>query len=574
MLLIILSLQLQSVGKTNIDSLKQVVVKKTGVEKLILLENIADFYINNNLDSNYHYLMLLKNSVIKDKNSKYEALAYSSLGLNYFYNGKYFDAEENIQKAITIQKQIKDTTDLASSYNFMAGIYGESGQYAKSIEILYEAIKIFEKQNDQKSFVTAYNNLGFLYMRLENYDKAMEYYNKAISIIDKNKFNNNKGFLYNNIGICHKNFKQYDSALLFYNKALEEHNKHEALNAVPFIFLNIGNVFGFRLDKQDSALFYFEKGIELAKMYDTNSLPELYFSLGQLLESQKKYKKSIDAFIKSLSGAEENEDLDGQMQANFELYNVYKKTKQLPKALEYFEEYSIIKDSIKVEETKTSIARLESKFENEKNKIQIQKLREKQKADQHLKVAMLFGLALLIILLAFVIYVFFQRKKRNKLERGLLNTEKQKVEDELRYNNKQLATQALMMMQKNKMLQSLYVSFQEVAKEPPEKNSSSLNKIKNQIRQNIHSEKDWELFKLYFEQINKTFFQKLKDINPEINQHDIKLAALIKLRFNIKEAASVLNLSPNSIKGARSRLRSKLHLNSHDDLAEFIESID
>ena len=124
------------------------------------------------------------------------------------------------------------------------------------------------------------------------------------------------------------------------------------------------------------------------------------------------------------------------------------------------------------------------------------------------------------------------------------------------------------------MLQSLYVSFQDVAKEPQDKISNSLNRIKNQIRQNIQSEKDWELFKLYFEQINKTFFQKLKAINPEINQHDIKLAALIKLRFNIKEAASVLNLSPNSIKGARSRLRSKLSLQSHEDLAVFIENLD
>jgi DNA-binding CsgD family transcriptional regulator len=79
---------------------------------------------------------------------------------------------------------------------------------------------------------------------------------------------------------------------------------------------------------------------------------------------------------------------------------------------------------------------------------------------------------------------------------------------------------------------------------------------------------------LYFEQINKSFFTKLKTINADLTQNDIKLAALIKLRFNIKEAASVLNLSPNSIKGARSRLRNKLKLESSDDLSLFIEKIE
>jgi len=176
--------------------------------------------------------------------------------------------------------------------------------------------------------------------------------------------------------------------------------------------------------------------------------------------------------------------------------------------------------------------------------------------------------------LTFIVFALFQRKKRNKLEKELLNAEKQTVEEELQFKNKQMASQALMMMQKNKMLQGLHESIQDAKKEPLEKMPQFLNIFKNQINHNLQSEKDWELFKLYFEQVNKTFFRNLETINPELTQNDLRLAALIKLRFNIKEAASVLNLAPNSIKGARSRLRIKLHLENSEDLALFIAGIE
>ncbi|NOR75545.1 MAG: tetratricopeptide repeat protein [Draconibacterium sp.] len=574
LLITVVFLQFQVTGKNSIDSLKHVLLEKKGEEKLKILEELSDYYINNNLDSNFYFLTELKKVAVQTENIKYEAIANTSLGLNFFFKGKYFDAEDYLQQAIQIQKQIKDTTGLAHSCNVLAGVYGESGQYSKSIKVLFDAIEIFEIQNNLKGMVTAFNNLGFLYMKLEDYEKAMEYYKKAIPVIDENKLENNKGFLFSNIGICFKEFNEYDSALVYYQKALEQYKIHETLNAIPILYQSMGNLYGFRLNKQDSALVYFEEGIELAKKYDTNSLIELYYSLGQLYYDQNKYNKSIDAFNESLIVADNSEDLNGQMQAYFELFQVKKETNKLKEAIEHFENYLVIKDSIDTKETKTNISRLVEKYENDKNKILIQQLNEKQKADERLMAAMIVSIAFLVVLLAFIIYALFQRKKRNRLARELLKAEKQKVEEELQFKSKQMASQALMMMQKNKMLQGLQESIQDAKKQPSEKLPGFLNTFRTQINRNLHSEKDWELFKLYFEQVNKTFFQKLKNINPELTQHDLRLAALIKLRFNIKEAASVLNLAPNSIKGARSRLRSKLHLENSEDLALFIERVD
>lgn len=560
-------------GITSADSVKMLLPKLSGIEKLRAYEELADYYINSNLDSNYYYLTLLKEYAIENHNNKYVAIAHSSLGLYSFFKGNYFDAEDYLQKAIQLQERLRDTSDLADSYNFLAGIYGESGQYTKSINVLFQAIRIYELQNDKKGLVKAFNNLGFLYMKLEDYNKAMEYYKKAIALVDTYHLKYNLGFVYSNLGICFKEFTQNDSALIYYHKALTEYKTNNTLNAIPILYQSLGNLYGFRLEQNDSALVYFIRGIELAKKYDPNSLIELYYSLGLLKKKQMNYPESRNALSKSLAVAENNEDLSGQMQAHLELFRINKETNHLPEAIDHFQKYVAIKDSIDNKETKTTIARLEEKYQNDKNKILIQKLKVKQKADQRLKAMMLLGIAFLTVLLIFIIYGIFQRQMHNKMEKELLKMEKEKIDEELRYQNRQLASQALMMMQKNKMLQSLYSALQEFPKEP-DNIPKYLSRIKHQIRRSIQSEKEWEVFKLYFEQVNKTFFKKLKTINPELSQNDLRLAALIKLRLNIKETASVLSLSPNSIKGSRHRLREKLHLGSHEDLANFIGNIE
>ena len=555
------------------DSLHRILPHLSGTQKLQVLDKLADHYMNNNLDSSYFYLNLLKDYAIETHNERYQSVAYSSLGLYFFYSGQFPEAQNFLQKAIQLQKKNNDTVHLAHSYNVLAGVYGESGAYKKSINILYKAMKIYELQRDMEGLEKVYNNWGYLYMKLGDYSKAMAYYKKALSLIKRNKLNKNRGFLYSDMGICYKEFGKYDSALCCYNLALKAYKKHKTFNAIPMLYQSFGNLYGFRLGRPDSAQAYFEKGIKLARQYDSNSLIELYFSLGQLEERQKKYRKSIETYGQSLHVAEKTGDLNGQEQAHYGLFHVYKRINRLPEAISHFQKYVAFKDSIDNKETHIAIARLEEKYKNEKNLIYIQKLKEKQETDRRLKIFMLLSILFLFILLAFIVNGIIQRKKRNKLEKELLKAEKEKVDEELRYQNRQLASQALIMMQKNKMLQLLYDSLKNTPKEP-ENIPGYLNRIKHQIKRNIQSEKDWDLFKLYFEQVNKTFFQKLKAINANLTQSDLRLAALIKLGLNIKEVAAVLSLSPNSIKGARYRLRRKLGLSNEEDLGHFIGGID
>ena len=66
---------------------------------------------------------------------------------------------------------------------------------------------------------------------------------------------------------------------------------------------------------------------------------------------------------------------------------------------------------------------------------------------------------------------------------------------------------------------------------------------------------------LELEQSNKNFQQKLKSHFPRLSAYDIRLCTYLKSNLSTKEIATLLNITPDSVKKAKHRLRKKLELN-------------
>jgi len=94
------------------------------------------------------------------------------------------------------------------------------------------------------------------------------------------------------------------------------------------------------------------------------------------------------------------------------------------------------------------------------------------------------------------------------------------------------------------------------------------------IDNNYQIDREWEDFKMHFEQVHPEFFEQLKASYPELTPSDLKLCALLKLNMNTKESAKILGISPDSVKTARYRLRKKLQLRKDEGLFDFIYRIE
>jgi tetratricopeptide (TPR) repeat protein len=539
----------------------------------------------------------------------------STLDLAFYYVNRNGDSSiYYCDKATRLAKDRDYPLEVANSKNIKAMAFQSLGDYASAIIATNEAIEIakqlIKKEPDKLIYKNRlfkfYNTLGNTYYYLSDYPSAIQYYILAIRNAEKTD-SDIVSLLYSNMGMVYKEFKDYSMGIKYLKKAIERARKKKQESIETMAVVNLGSLF-FDAQKYDSASYYYSQilpkietesnpdisisvYLNLAAIYNENSDFELsmhYLTKAKALIDKYDYERSRIYYFKSIAKLyEKKEQLDksiAYLKKAYHLADSLGEKSNLQNTLEllcfnYSEKedyrnafiYSLkllqVKDSIFTENNASTIRELEIKFDVDRKRLQIEKLKAKQKADQQQKALLWVSVFALLAITLLVVLAFIQKRKRMEVKR-------EKSQEKMRFLNRQLASQALTMMQKNKLLLELQKSIVELGKEKPENISKSINRIKHQIKRNINSEKDWEVFKMYFEQLNKSFFKALKKINPDLTDHDLKIAALIKLKLNIKEVASLLNLSPNSVKGSRYRLRKKLNLSLHDDLSDFIGKID
>jgi DNA-binding CsgD family transcriptional regulator len=93
------------------------------------------------------------------------------------------------------------------------------------------------------------------------------------------------------------------------------------------------------------------------------------------------------------------------------------------------------------------------------------------------------------------------------------------------------------------------------------------------IDESFRLDKDWDEFKLYFEQVYVDFYQSLHEKYPDLTNTELRHCALIKLNLSISECANILGISPESVKISRFRLKKKMNLETQNEVRDEIMSI-
>ena len=76
-----------------------------------------------------------------------------------------------------------------------------------------------------------------------------------------------------------------------------------------------------------------------------------------------------------------------------------------------------------------------------------------------------------------------------------------------------------------------------------------------------------------FLQLRPGFFARLKEINPDLTENDLRLCTYISIGMRAKEIAQQLSVTPDSVNTARYRLRKKLNLKSDEKLDDFLRNL-
>jgi len=79
-------------------------------------------------------------------------------------------------------------------------------------------------------------------------------------------------------------------------------------------------------------------------------------------------------------------------------------------------------------------------------------------------------------------------------------------------------------------------------------------------------------FQIKFNQINPEFSNWIMKAYPNLTQLELTLVSAILLNLNTNQIASLLFISPESVRKYRYRLKLKLNLSSEESLLHFVHS--
>ncbi len=493
--------------------------------------------------------------VAKELNApKYLGRAYYELGYSYEIIGENDKAIESCLTALKHLNEAQDTHYIALTYNEIGLIYTSSTQdwkQYKAIEYFKKFLELQQLRKDTAEIAGAISNIGFSYINMNKWDSALYFSRIALDLRLKINQERTIPISLGNVGLSLYHHGKIDSALLLYNQAIVYYENQKNYYGLFEVLTNITNV-------------YYEKG--------------------DLINAEKILNRK-----QKLADEIESKSLDRFMEYAWMLF--YKKQGNYQRALEYFERFYKMTDSLRGERVEERMATLQAVYEVEKRENEIQLLKQEQLNRQQRNrfaiitlILAMVGLALLIVILIVKrrkdaeIHqqkeIVFEREKdlaKSEVEKSKLK--EQELNTQLEYKSKQLTSHALNMMKKNQFLHELEADISNIGKKASDEVKGQLRSLNLAVKRMNKSEKDWELFKSYFEEVNVGFYENLNKKLPGLSTNDYRMCALIRLNMNIKESAAVLNISPESVKTARHRLRKKLDLAPETDLHEFIQGV-
>ena len=152
-------------------------------------------------------------------------------------------------------------------------------------------------------------------------------------------------------------------------------------------------------------------------------------------------------------------------------------------------------------------------------------------------------------------------------ERQIMKFKNQTLQQDIESKNRELGISTMNLIRKNEFLNNIKIELDKV------KELKDLNRVVTIIDKNINNTEDWKFFEEAFNNADKDFLKKIKNLHPSLTPNDLKLCAYLRLNLSSKEIAPLLNISHRSVEVKRYRLRKKMDLPREESLTNYIIQI-
>lgn len=189
----------------------------------------------------------------------------------------------------------------------------------------------------------------------------------------------------------------------------------------------------------------------------------------------------------------------------------------------------------------------------------------------------IFLLGLLIISVYNIKVNTIQQNAQNRFlleqqekEKEIMRLNNEKLDNQLEFKKKELASTILNSIKKNEELNKLQEELLLISNDVIPKNKKRIEKLIKEIELSLSESENWAHFEQNFNVIHNDFLKRFGENFTKLTHKDLRICAFIRMNIENKEIARTLNITPESLGVSRTRIRKKIELDKDTYLNDFI----
>jgi signal transduction histidine kinase len=353
--------------------------------------------------------------------------ALKQIASSYYGLSKFIEAKDYYSRALDIFKKHQYFEGIAQTLGEIARILGHWGEYDEALSKHQEALRFYEEIGDDVGIAEAYTGMGMIYQELGSHENAFDHYRKALDIYE------NLGQTYDivnltlHIGDIYLQKNLYDKALEYYFKADEIGREINNKKLKAITLSNIGEAYNLKGDYLKALDFQQRSLVLKEEIGDKMRLAVTYTEMGLIYSNVEEYDKSLDYLNKGLLLAEELNFKYHINKSHKSLSEVYEKIGNEKLALENYKQYIDGRDQIYTEESKQTIAELQTKYQLERKEKENERLRHSQQLigarikNQQLMIGFVLFILLGSFVLSLILHGRYQQNQKLNIQLSLKN---------------------------------------------------------------------------------------------------------------------------------------------------------
>ncbi|MEM7036028.1 MAG: tetratricopeptide repeat protein [Bacteroidota bacterium] len=554
----------------------------------LTLHNLAaDFARAGQFDSADHYFARAITTLEQAKDNPRLINAMRGYGVLHLSTGNWQAAQENLLRAQALARR----HDI-EAYNHKIQL--DLGQlnmmlsdYPRGIRHALQAIRLSQ---DKPSFrMGAYNVLANLYDLDENPDAAEAILKQALgqldqvgdSIAEKSRARLRSTF-YLTLGVLEREAGHPHAAITYQHKALAAAKSIDLMPAIINARINLAYAHMHARDDALATAILDSLEAEATEMSISRVVMRIGFMRAEHDLLRGRYAASLKGLEATARDFPEGKTPEVRLEIFKQKVKIFEGGGRFEQALAAERSREALQDSLIGREQARKIERVQAEFEfaqaqaadslawEQKLAVQALESLKVQHRQERTILWLVLGLVAATGLVVGLVFYSRYRRQRTRLALAQQAFENQQLEAELQHRHKELSSLTLQLLNKNQLLDELKENLRTARHGRPETSQVALQQAEQLLKSSKRIDQDWGHFQRCFEGVHAEFLTGMKRDFPGLTPHELRVLTMMKVNLDTHQMASVLGISPDSVKKARYRIRKKMELPEGQRLADFV----